>query len=56
MLVLTDWKDFPALAAAISAYLPGLRPDWLDVVRGLPAMAGPVTVWERGDSAGAGPD
>ena len=46
--VLTDWQDFPAVAAGISAHLPGIRPAWLDVVRGLPASARPVTVWERG--------
>jgi hypothetical protein len=45
--VLTGWEDFPPVAAGISAYLPGIRPDWLDLLRGLPVGAGVVTVWER---------
>jgi hypothetical protein len=45
--VLTGWEDFPGVAASISAHLPGIRPDWLDLVRGLPVGAGVVTVWER---------
>ena len=51
--ILDDWEDFPGVAAGISAHLPGIRPDWLDTVRGLPATMGPVTVWERDASPGA---
>ena len=43
----TNWEDFPAVAAGISAHLPGIHPDWLATVWGLSDAAGPVTVWER---------
>jgi hypothetical protein len=46
--IFTDWRNFPAVAAGISAHLPGIRPDWLDVAWGLSVEAGPVTVWLRG--------
>ena len=45
--ILSDWRDFPAVADGLSAYLTGLRPDWLDIILGLPAGVQPVTVWER---------
>lgn len=45
--VLSDWADFPAVAAGISAHLPDIRPDWLNTVWDLPYAIGPVTVWER---------
>ena len=47
--VLTDWKGFPAVAVGLSAHLPGLRADWLDLVRSLPVGAGLITVWELAD-------
>jgi hypothetical protein len=54
--VLTGWEGFAAVAAGISAHLPGVRPDWLDLVRGLPVEAGVVTLWERTAASGAGAD
>src|SRR5205085_1066829 len=52
--MLTGWEDFPRVAAGISAHLPGIRPEWLDLVRRLPAGAAVVTVWEREPGAAAG--
>lgn len=51
--ILGDWEGFPAVAAGISAHLPGICPDWSDAVRGLSAAMGPVVVWERSASPGA---
>jgi hypothetical protein len=45
--VLSTWEDFPAVAVGFSAHLPGIRPDWLNMVQSLPVTVGPVTVWER---------
>jgi len=51
--ILSDWEDFPAVAAGISAHLPGIRPDWLNTVQDLPATTAPVTVWDRDALPGA---
>lgn len=46
--VLSDWRDFDAVAKALSTHLPGLRPDWLDALYALSPTAAPLTVWSRG--------
>ena len=46
--VLSDWQDFPMVAAALSTHLLGLRPDWLDALSALSPTAAPITVWSRG--------
>ena len=45
--VLSTWEDFPTVAAGLSVHLRGIRPDWLNIVDGLSATMGPVTVWKR---------
>ncbi len=45
--ILSNWADFPEVAAGLSAHLPGIRPDWLDAVLEMSAEAGPATVWAR---------
>ena len=47
--VLSDWQDFPALAAGISTHLPNLRPDWLDALSARSPTAGRLIVWSRDD-------
>lgn len=47
--VLSDWKDFGAIATGLSAHLPALRSDWLSICRALSPVTPPLTIWESGE-------